>query len=236
MYLDQDNIPLYVGKGKGNRYLVSSHLGTSNPLLKNKILEIGKKNVQIEFPHKDLIELESFDLEEQYIQRIGRRDLNQGPLYNLTNGGEGSSGHNPYWKGRHHSKETKRKLSLACTGYSHTEEAKRKIGLASTARKRSEETRIRMSEGNKGKHAHLYGRFVSEETRRRISESNSGHPSSLRGIPRSDEVKRKISNAQKGRVFSEEHKQHMRKPHKSYVFTEAHKQHLRKPHKLYDRQ
>jgi hypothetical protein len=54
IYLDPKNIPFYVGKGKGYRYYILSHLGKrySNRLLKNKILKLGVDNIQIKFLQK----------------------------------------------------------------------------------------------------------------------------------------------------------------------------------------
>lgn len=191
MYLDQNNVPFYIGKGKDIRRYVSIHLNTSpNNFLKRKILKLGQMNIKIHFLHKNLTEENAFYWERYWIKYIGRRITKEGPLCNITEGGEGSS------------------------GYKHTNETKRKIGLASARRKRSKETRYKISEANKGKHAHLFGRLVSEETRNKISKSNQGHISSLKGIPRSDEVRQKISIAQKGKIVSEETKQKMRKSHK----------------------
>ena len=59
-------------------------------------------------------------------------------------------GHTPWDCGKHHSEETKEKISKANTGKKH-----------------SEETKIKMSESQKG-------HFVSDETRKLISESNKG--------------------------------------------------------------
>jgi len=195
MYLDPSNIPIYIGKGRGSRHYVSIHLNTNpNNFLKRKILKIGQNNIKVYFLHKDITEEESFKWETYWIKYIGRSCKNEGTLCNITLGGEGAS------------------------GYKHTEEAKRKIGLASSGKIVSKETRRKASESNKGKHSHLFGRPVSEETRLKISISNTGKPHySLRGIPRPDEVRRKISEKQKGRVFSEEQKQHMRKPHKKQI-------------------
>ena len=103
-------------------------------------------------------------------------------LVNQTWGGEGASGHNPFedkteeeieeWKekiskansgenhpnyGKHHSQETKNKISESLKGKCHTEESKKK-----------------MSNTRKGINNPLYGKHHSQETKNKISESNKG--------------------------------------------------------------
>lgn len=149
MYLDQDNIPFYVGKGKNVRYYVSAHLGKRCPnlFLKNKIRKISVENVKIQFLHKNLTEEGAFRQERYWIKYYGRRDLGTGTLCNLTDGGEGSTGHvcsdeaklkmseNNRWKGKPgpmanklHSKTTKEKMCGPRKPYgSQTEEHKHKV-------------------------------------------------------------------------------------------------------------
>ncbi len=93
-------------------------------------------------------------------------------------------------KGKHHSKESKKKMSEARKGKSsgnkgkhHSEEARRKIAEGNKGKKVSEETRRRISEARKGKH-------LSEETKRKVSETMKGHKVS-------EETKAKMSAARK---------------------------------------
>jgi G:T-mismatch repair DNA endonuclease (very short patch repair protein) len=88
-------------------------------------------------------------------------------------------------KGKHHSEETRKKMSEAhkgkCCGEKHPNYGKHL----------SEETRRKLSEALKGKH-------VSEETRRKISESEKGkHPSGV--------TRRKMSDARHHRRFPTHH-------------------------------
>src|SRR5688572_32025901 len=39
-------------------------------------------------------------IEKRLISLFGRRDTNSGNLINMTNGGDGSSGHEGFWKGK----------------------------------------------------------------------------------------------------------------------------------------
>ena len=85
----------------------------------------------------------------------------------------------PSFKGKHHSIETKKKMSQAKKG-----------------KRCSEETRRKMSEAFKGRH-------YSEETRKRMSEAKKKLgliPPSRKGKHMSEEAKEKISKASKGRV------------------------------------
>lgn len=93
MYLDPENIPFYIGKGKDDRYYVYMHLDKNgaNQLLKNKIRKIGVSNVKVHFLHKNVSEEEAFSWEKYWIKYIGRRDKKEGTLCNLTDGGEGDS-------------------------------------------------------------------------------------------------------------------------------------------------
>ncbi|MCK4822666.1 hypothetical protein KA005_43285, partial [bacterium] len=143
VYLDQDNIPFYVGKGKNIRYNIIKHLYGSNQFLIRKIKKVGVKNVKIMFPLKNVDEADAFAYEELFIGIVGRRDLGLGPLCNLTDGGEGCSGAIGYWKGKHLSEETRQKMRDSHKGKSGSNKG-RKFGPP------SEEIKRKISEGNKG--------------------------------------------------------------------------------------
>lgn len=77
---------------------------------------------------------------------------------------------NPLY-GKHHTEETRRKISEATKdennpfyGKHHSEDTKRKISEATKGKHLSKETRRKISEARKGKH-------LSEETKRKISEA-----------------------------------------------------------------
>lgn len=112
--------------------------------------------------------------------------------YNMTDGGETS-----WIKGKHHSEETRKKISEASRGRTVSEETKRKLSEShkgktswNKGKPYSEETRKKLSECNKGKHH-------SEETKKKMSEA-------LKGRHLSEETRMKMSEAQKGRKVSEE--------------------------------
>ena len=75
----KNNIPVYVGKGKGRR-------------------AYRNKDVDVEIVRYNLTEQQAFDLEKALISEYGRADLNEGSLWNLTNGG-GINFSTLYWDG-----------------------------------------------------------------------------------------------------------------------------------------
>jgi len=82
LYLREDGTPYYVGKGKGDRAF-------SNKRKFHK----PKDKTRIIFHSKNLTEEEAFTIEKKLIAKYGRKDNDTGILRNLTDGGEGSSGH-----------------------------------------------------------------------------------------------------------------------------------------------
>ena len=98
-------------------------------------------------------------------------------------------------KGKHHSEESKKKMSEAKKGEKHPMYGKHL----------SEETRRKISEAEKGKltgEKHpFYGKHHSEKTKKKISEAEKGKP-------RSEETKKKISEARRGEKHPMYGKQH----------------------------
>jgi hypothetical protein len=88
--------PFYVGKGRGWRFrnhLLKVKRGKYPNLPKfhiiKQILDSGNDPIIIKYK-ENMSEEESFLLEEDLINKIGRKDLKKGPLRNLSNGGEGN--------------------------------------------------------------------------------------------------------------------------------------------------
>jgi hypothetical protein len=104
--------PFYVGKGHGNR--LYHHLNkvknknrykNSNKFEKiNEILESGLEPLIIKL-NESMSEDDALDLEKSIINKIGRLDINKGPLTNLNDGGQKPQDN------YHHSLETKIKIS-----------------------------------------------------------------------------------------------------------------------------
>ena len=114
--------------------------------------------------------VDACDEEIRLIKHYGRRDLNEGNLVNLTDGGEGGLGHivseegkqklRDARKGKITSEETKQKLRDRVI----TDEHRRKNREAQLGKILSEETKRKISEFNKGK-------VFSEETKRKLTEA-----------------------------------------------------------------
>lgn len=88
---------------------------------------------------------------------------------------------------KHHSEDTRRKIS----------EAKKGKVPWFKGKHHSEESRIKMSESKKGENNPNYGKHLSEDTRKKLSES-------LKGKVRSAETRRKMSESRKGKQRSED--------------------------------
>lgn len=193
LYLDQDNIPFYVGKGHGKRWKISQHMGNhiSNLFLKRKILKVGPENIIVKFLFTNLPEDLAFEQEEYWISYYGRRDLGKGTLCNLTDGGEGDSG-------KIVSEVTRRKISKANKGLL--------IGEKNPmfGKKHTEQTRQQMH-----MHSFTKGKPRSKEIKEKISLTEKG-----RVIP--EKQKRKISKTLKGYKHTEETKRKMGLSHKLF--------------------
>ena len=174
-YLREDKTPYYIGKGSGKRIYS-----------KDRTIKPPKDKSRIIYLKQNLTEEEAFRHEIYMIDVFGRKDLGTGILYNMTNGGEGSSGWVP-------SEESRRKMSQSSKGKTHSKETRRKMGEAKKGntymlgKTLSEETRRKMSEAHKGK-------TLSEEHKRKIGDS-------IKDKTHSEETKRKIGDAGKGRKW-----------------------------------
>lgn len=186
IYLITNNIneKIYVGKHSTDN-LNDGYMG-SGVVLKHAYNKYGKEH----FSKKILAYA---DTEEKlnwfecfYIKKYNARTKG----YNLTDGGDGSLGCEPWNKGVKWSEEQKRKLSELAKGKHH-----------------SKETRKKMSETRKGKPIWNKGKTLSEEHKQKIREANKGRTFSeernhkiraaLKGKPMSEETKHKISESMK---------------------------------------
>jgi hypothetical protein len=88
------NQPVYIGKGTGNRDISHWSKGSHNKPFQDFISHLKLRGYVALCTHEIETEdeAEAFAKEIELIALYGRRNLNTGTLFNLTNGGEGGSG------------------------------------------------------------------------------------------------------------------------------------------------
>ena len=176
--------PFYVGKGHSRR----AHERRKRNLWWNNI--VNKHGLEIRFVAKNLSEMEAFWLENMCIKGWGRANLGEGPLVNLTDGGEGGSGWVPSTKYR----KAARKRNLANPPFlnkHHTNVTKKIIADKATGRKQSASTRLLKSKRAQGKNNSMYGR-------KRPIEWCLAHSKRIKGTKRTEESKTKQRNTIRG--------------------------------------
>lgn len=218
----------YIGKGSNDRAWLKHH---HNSFPTNKW--------QIIILESNLSEIGAFALERFYIRWYGRIDLGTGILRNLTNGGDGVSGHK-------HTEISKIKMSKALTGRSLSESHKLNLSISKTGKPghvHTEKHKLYMKQSMTGRTGSIRSNEAKiktsitlnnrtteqkEETRRKkkiaidnqtldqreITRKKKSQSSKNRiRIPHSQETKNRISEAAKKRLrlpHSEETKQKIR--------------------------
>jgi hypothetical protein len=181
IFFDLCGIPRYVGRGTKNRW--KQHLlCNTNPRLAALIRKSGK-NIPVVIVRSNLTHDEANETEVAFIKAIGRGK--NGPLYNFTDGGEGTVGLEWSLKDRQDVSRQKtgtkmstsfcEKMRQIQTGKKHRPETIEKMKKsAESCAPASDETRQKM------KDAWEIRRLtpVSEETRRKKSLASKGKPKS----------------------------------------------------------
>jgi len=203
--------PFYGGKGKVNRkydhrkealkLLKNPKAKNTNPIRNYIIHKLWAQGLDFveDVVLVELTNAEACNHEIEFIATYGRIDLGTGCLSNLTDGGEGSTGH--IW-----SEESKQKIREAKIGIPLSEETKQKMrgprpncagennrnfGVPHT-----EEWKQYMSELFSGENNPFHGKTHSEESRKKISENHpdfSGENHPMHGRHHKEESKQKIS-------------------------------------------
>ena len=117
-YLSKEGKPYYIGKGRKDRAW-KKHYNINKPKDRSKIVLL----------ETNLTEVGAFAIERRMIKWWGRKNIDNGILYNRTDGGDGISGSKL-------SEKTKLKMKLAKTGIKnsfygkkHSDETKKLISL-----------------------------------------------------------------------------------------------------------
>ena len=127
------------------------------------------------------------------------------------------------------SNEIREKISKANKGNYHSKETKLKISKSMIGREISQEWRNKISKTRLEKKEKL-GYLNSPETRQKISNTLKGRIPWNKGLHTeghciSEETKKKIGEANKGKKFSQEHKNKLSQSHKSSLLGRGEKHH-----------
>jgi hypothetical protein len=173
--------PIYIGKGKDKRY---KRLDNRNKYFKNKInkIKISELEPIIFKLHENLNEKQSFDLETKLIKEIGRLDLGTGPLVNMTDGGEGSSGCIVSEEIKNNTKKRMigqnnpmfGKCVYGMLGKKHKEESKKLISKKVSGRNVSRESKKRLSNSKIGKSNPMYKNIIYFDINNKLPEKQIG--------------------------------------------------------------
>ena len=112
----EPDIPFYIGKGHKKRAWSKNN---RNTWWKNIV---AKHGFEVRLLAEHISEEDAIYLEIQLIGMFGRADLGKGPLVNMTDGGDGTSGVISARKGKagkKHTEEWKRAKSIAMKGNQH---------------------------------------------------------------------------------------------------------------------
>ena len=188
LIVNKVNGKTYVGQRKSSKECYKDNYMGSGKLLKK-----AKKKYGIENFEKFLIQYcyskeETDKAEKLWITEYRSRGKAE---YNIADGGQGGG-----FKGRHHSEETKRKISESNKVAFKSEVVKQKLSKAHKGKCFSDEHKQNLSEANKGKNK---GKHHSEEAKRKISDSMKGDKNPFYGKRHTEETKRKISESKKGK-------------------------------------
>lgn len=158
----------YVGWGTASRsrHITRLHNKLHCAIVK-KLKRLGLK-VLIKVVASNIGPLRAVKLEMALIKFYGRRDMEEGPLANRTDGGDGIAGHR-------HSTESRKKISLGHDGTSrrgigwrHSEDTKAKMSASSKGKQKSLEHKRSLSKANMGNKNH-FGHKHSAEVREVMS-------------------------------------------------------------------
>jgi len=133
--------PFYVGFGHGSRYKSQNH---KNAHVIHSMNLLGDPESYTLLVFKSNDSLKALEFEKILIAEIGRKDLNRGPLLNLTDGGEGTVG----WI---MPEETKSKISKSNLGKKRTEKFKDGCRKRNLGKILTEEHKQKISKSLSGK-------------------------------------------------------------------------------------
>jgi len=173
--------PFYVGKGKNNRAFSKKS--------RNQwwFHIVNKYGYDILFLEENLNKSESYIKEKYWIDRIGRKDLNKGPLVNLTDGGEGSLNYK-------HNEESIKKIMSYVNNRDYSGDNNPNFNNKWSVEKRNSQKEKFKYRDYTGNNNPFYGKEHSDEFKKSVSDR-------LKGVPLNSQHRKKISDANKGRKW-----------------------------------
>jgi hypothetical protein len=167
------NEPFYIGIGNDKSFSRAREIHNRNKYWTNVF---SQTNIEIEILCDELTWEDARKKEIEFIKLYGRKDLGNGCLVNMTDGGEGAL--NP-------TKENRQKKSEFKTSFKVSEETKNKLSELKRGNKNpmfkkevSEETRKKLSDAGKNKHT------INTEHKARLLESRKNVPMTKQGKER----------------------------------------------------
>lgn len=171
------NEVFYIGIGKTEKRAHSLH--NRNKYWKNIVNSVGHT---VEIIHRLDNYERAKELEIELIKYYGRKDLNEGTLVNMTDGGEGGNGCIRTSESRRKQKENHSDFNGILNpmyGKCHSEETKMKMSNSQKqwlttnthswkGKNHSDETKEKMSKNQLGKSNSFYGKTHSEETKAKM--------------------------------------------------------------------
>lgn len=183
----ETGVPFYIGKGRGRRWQVHDwQASAGEKLARHRVIRSIRKR-GLEIPrvklHEGLSEATANEYEVALIAALGREDQGLGSLANLTDGGDGISGHK-------HSAETTKKFAAThrSLGRKLTPEHRAILSASRTGRTISAENRAKMGAALS---LAMRGKRKTAEHRAKIAAAHRGK----RGATHTPEAKAKIAAA-----------------------------------------
>lgn len=196
---DNDNV-FYIGIGNDKEYKRATDKKSRNRHWNFIVKKVG---FEFEIIEDNLSWEEACEKEKYWIKKYGRKDLNEGELVNMTDGGEGLNNPSTEIKEKY-KKLYSKKTFIERFGSEKAKEIGNKISKSNTGQKRPKQSEIMkgryVGELNPmfgKKHTEQFkeerrkyliennpGKNKSEETKRKISESKKGSPAWNKGKPR----------------------------------------------------
>lgn len=136
----------------------------SSPHFNHAIKKYGWNSFSHEILASNLSEEDAKKMEIELIRKHDTRNPKFG--YNITPGGQGCSGKDNPWFGKHHSLETRKRMSETRKGIPKSEEWKHKISIANLGKVVSKDSREKMSKNHRdvsGERNPCYGTKLSQE-------------------------------------------------------------------------